>query len=468
MKRISIENSLSRWLALQTFIALSSVCVVIYATMAWSIRSKQFEELQQHDAMVRHAVMEDGSSNSAERIREKLKSVFSSHSNFAIEVQANGVTIYSQIPSPNQQARWRWVDSPSDPELTINGKSVRTRLAVDVTQDEGLKRQLAWTLMATVVLGSLLVSLSGALLVRLGLTPLRRLAKETGAAGPSHPGRRLHASSYASELQPWIAQFNALLQRADTAYSQLEKFNASLAQELKAPLLSMVDEIERELRSRNSIESLQDALGSCLEGVQRMSFIMNDMLFLSQAERGVKALRSKPEQLAKLVRLVAEFHESELEERRVTFTISGDAVIAVDQSLVRRALSILVANALRTSLPNQVITCVIAPNTHGVSVSLEGRAMASAPALAASAVTDARLLDAEAGHDGRSRDLGMAIVAAIARMHGGSAFATRNATMFVTGLFLAHASTDDVERLTAPRSQRLGRAPVASAFEDCV
>lgn len=453
MKKISIERSLSTWLAAQTFLALSAACVAIYAAMAWSIDNKQEEEFQQHDVMVRHAIEEGGASNSVESIHGKLANIFSSHPNFAIEVHVAGKTIYSQVPKTNERERWLWQERSMDAGLAVDGAPVTTRLALDVAKDDALKRQLALTLLGTALLGSLLVSLAGALLVRVGLTPLRRLAKDTGAAGPTQPGRRVQAFAYADELQPWIMQFNALLQRADTAYGQLEKFNAELAQELKAPLLTMVAQIESELRSQSSLESLQDALGTCLEGVQRMSSMMNDMLFLSQADRGAKARRSAPAHLADLVHSVAEFHEPDFDDRGVTYAVHGDAKIALDLPLARRALSILMVSALRNAGANSTVSFWIESSAAGVMISVQAQPAQSTREFSPSPdyVKGASWVY---GADREHRAAGAAIVSAITRMHDGYASAPDGGKG--AGLFFGHERFSESVTEDDPRS--LGKA----------
>lgn len=422
MKKISIERSLSTWLATQTFLALSAACIAIYAATAWSISSKQDEEFQQHGVMVRHAIEEGSANSSIESIQGKLANIFSSHPNFAIEVLVAGKTIYSQVPRARQRVRWLWQELPIGPGLAIDGVPVTTRLALDVAKDDSLKRQLAGTLLGTALLGSLLVSLAGALLVRVGLSPLRNLARATAAAGPTQPGRRVQALEYADELQPWITQFNAMLQRADAAYGQLEKFNAELAQELEAPLLSMMAEIENELRSQSSLASLQDALGTCLEGVQRMSSLMNDMLLLSQADRGAKARRSAPTDVADLVHSVAAFHEPDFEDRGVRYTVHGNAKIALDLPLARRSLSILMGSALRESDADSSITFLIEPSGAGVMIWVQEKLVSHSrePGTPADAVNTA---PSAFRADCRQRGAGTAIASAIARMHGGYAFA---------------------------------------------
>ena len=94
--------------------------------------------------------------------------------------------------------------------------------------------QLAWTLLASALAGAVVVS-GGAWLVRRAL-PVRDLARQSRRTQPENVGQPLDGSAQAQELQPLVAQFNALLVRLDNAYWQLEGFNADVAHELRTPL----------------------------------------------------------------------------------------------------------------------------------------------------------------------------------------------------------------------------------------
>ena len=102
---------------------------------------------------------------------------------------------------------------------------------------------------------------------------------------------------------------------------------------------TLIGETEVALSRERSAESLRDTLASNLEEMQRLSAMVNDMLFLSHADRGAVARRGEPVSLAALAHQVAEFHEGSLDEAGLKLDVEGDATVAVDEPLVKRALS---------------------------------------------------------------------------------------------------------------------------------
>ncbi|SDE56253.1 two-component system, OmpR family, heavy metal sensor histidine kinase CusS [Variovorax sp. CF079] len=435
----SIQASLSRWFAVQTFVGLSIICAAIYAVTAWSFQLKQASEFERNTELVRHVVEEFGASQDRGDLRHKLDDFFLSHDEISIVLQRNGEVIYAFTPS-RSSARWVWM--PTEWRDVQRADTVtQLRLGIDVREDAKLLGRLAWTLLGAVIVGTLLVSLTGALLVRRGLRPLKKLAEQTAATGPEYPGHRIDATLYASEIAPWVSQFNAVLERAEQAYQQLESFNADVAHELRTPLANLIGAAEVELARPRSTGELQEALLSNLEEARRLSAIVIDMLFLSHADRGVTARRSKAVSLAEQVRAVAEFHEAALEASQLNVRVAGDAQISIDVSLVRRAVSNLLGNAIRYASAHSSIAVTIEGQEESVWLKIANRGQ-EIPAEALPHLFK-RFFRAERSRSGSSQNhgLGLAIVAAIARMHGGETRAVSGSGITEISFSIAHAQS---------------------------
>lgn len=415
----SIQASLSRWFAVQTFVGLSLACAAIYAITAWSFDLKQIGEFDRHVDVVVHLLQEQARVADASALTHKLDDFFLSHSDVSVILSQDGKAIYTSTPKL-ADAQWRWGSATQLADVPRPGSVTSIRVGIDVQQDAKLLDRLGWTLVGAVVLGSLLVSMTGVLLVRRGLKPLQRLAAQTAATGPAFPKRRIEVSPYASELLPWISQFNAVLERAEQAYHQLEAFNADVAHELRTPLANMIAEAEVELSRPRTADALREALISNLEETRRLSAIVTDMLFLSKADRGATArLSTDTVSLAGQVRDVVEFHEAELDQDGLQVRILGEARVGIDAALVRRAISNLLGNAIRYASPGSAIDVRIEAEPAQIWLAVSNRGAG----IDADALPHLfkRFYRAERSRHGSSEHhgLGLAIVAAIARMHGG-------------------------------------------------
>src|SRR5262249_42109647 len=152
------------------------------------------------------------------------------------------------------------------------------------------------------------------------------------------------------------------------------------------------------------------------EELQRLAALVNDMLFLSQSDRGAVARRGQAVSLAGLAHQVVEFHEAPLAEAGLAGPVGGDVQAAVDEALFKRAVSNLLGNAIRYASPGSRIVIRIGPDAaEEVLVVVEN----AGPAIAPQHLTRVfdRFFRVEPGRpDSQSHHgLGLAIVAAIAR-----------------------------------------------------
>jgi len=297
-------------------------------------------------------------------------------------------------------------------------------LALDTAPDEAILDRLAAILWGAALIGSAAITVGGYLLVYFGLTPIRTLAEQTRCLAILSLDKRLETEGIPAELQVLVDQFNDLLNRLEKAYQQLEGFNADVAHELRTPLANIIASSELALRSNDKDENLRDCIGSNLEEMHRLSGIVNDMLFLSQADRGAKARRMPVQSLAQLCMEVADYYEAVLIESDLQWSIEGDASGPFDAALLRRILSNLLNNAARYADHGSAILIRITPEADGqlkLSVINQGEPI---PAASLPHIFDRFFrVDTSRRHSHQNHGLGLAIVSAIARMHDGEAFA---------------------------------------------
>ncbi|MGJ7611621.1 MULTISPECIES: heavy metal sensor histidine kinase [unclassified Variovorax] len=423
--RHSLQRRLSLWFAVQTLFGLSVICLAVYMVTAWSFAQKQEDEINQKAVLVQHLLQEAEKGGDLVFLRHKLDDFFSMQDDVSLRISHAGRELFQSAPVPNAQ----WMRRDLEVPWTQGGTALQlsVQLGVNMAQEARLLQRLAWTLLGAVVLGTALVSLTGMWLVRRGLRPLRALADRTAAMAPDKANQPIDAMAFAEELRPWITQFNALLLRVQRAYVQLESFNADVAHELRTPLANLRGSTELALTRPRSNEELQTVLASNLEEIGRLSGIVTDMLFLSQAERGGPMRTRAVTGLAAQAADVIDFYDAMLEEAGLRAEVRGDATADVDAALIRRALFNLLGNAIRFAAPASTLRIEIGEfredNANEFSVAVVNRGEPIAPAALPRLFE--RFYRAAHARDGSTRHhgLGLSIVEAIARMHGGRVFA---------------------------------------------
>lgn len=431
----SLGRRLSLWLALQSLVCLAVVCLAVYAFTALSLRAQQDEALQKARGQVEHALAETSTRADPAAMRHKLDDMLMGEHDLSLRlVDATGRVLYERLPpgppaAPGQrQLRFESAVLPAE------GGRVRGLLSLDISDQESLLQRIRMALLAAACVGTALVSGGGFFLVRRGLRPVRALVEQTRALTADSLHRRLDGSAQPEELEPLIEQFNLLLGRLNSAYEQLEGFNADVAHELCTPLATLISGTEVALRKARSADELRELLCANLEDLERVAGIVQDMLFLSQADRGARARRTPVDSVAALALGVSELHEAALEEAGLRIEVAGDAAARLDTRLLQRALSNLVANATRFGVPGSVVRIGVREQAAAVVVEVDNEGPAIAPEHLPRLFDRFYRADPSRSHADRNHGLGLAIVAAIARMHGGEVHARSAAGVTTIGL----------------------------------
>lgn len=417
----SIGRRLSLLLAVQTVIGLGVLLAFIYGATSMLFIAKHEEELRSYSAVLVDVVREAYTQGGETEVKAKMAWLAERRPGTFVQMhRADGSELYRDL-APTFDVNQSTARGMDFAVPTAAGGLLQGKVVLDCSQDAKTARRMALLLVGAVLAGGALVGWGTFWRVRCSLRPLLDLAAQTKAIDARRLGQRISLAEPAEELQPVIDQFNGLMHRVERTYVQLEGFNADVAHELRTPLANLIGQTEVALSRERSVAELEETLHSNLEELQRMAAIVNDMLFLAQADRGVKARRSAPVSLAELVQQVVEFHEAPMEERGLRVTIEGDAHLSVDAPLIKRAISNLLGNAIRYADQGSALCVRIASESQtGARLWVEN----TGPSIEASHLprlfdrffrADAARCEMEKPHHG----LGLSIVAAIARMHDG-------------------------------------------------
>jgi two-component system heavy metal sensor histidine kinase CusS len=82
----SLGRWLSWWLAVQTFIGLGFVCVVVYVATSLNFSAKQAEELRHKQEVIRHLVREIATPEDLPSLRHKLDDFFIGHADLKLRL----------------------------------------------------------------------------------------------------------------------------------------------------------------------------------------------------------------------------------------------------------------------------------------------------------------------------------------------------------------------------------------------
>jgi two-component system heavy metal sensor histidine kinase CusS len=338
----------------------------------------------------------------------------------------------------NAGTQYRVYNAPLVPG---NADAPQLTLMLDITHHQHFLQRMQHLIWLTVGLSALATALLGAWAARSGLRPLRRMSEVAGNVSAHSLTQRLPQGQMPAELAELAQSFNAMLGRLDDAFQRLSAFSADIAHELRTPLSNLLTQTQVILTQPRALEDYREALHSNLEELQWMAQLVNDMLYLAKADHGLLVPKRETLALADEVDALLEFFAPLAEDVQVRLVQEGGANTSGDRSMLRRAISNLLDNALRFTPPGGEVSVRIVEGVQSVRLSVENTGEGIPEALLP------RLFDRfyradPARHEGSSEHagLGLAITQSIVRAHGGRIFCESAAgwTRFVIELPQGH------------------------------
>ena len=194
-------------------------------------------------------------------------------------------------------------------------------------------------------------------------------------------------------------------------------FVADASHELRTPLAVLKTELELALREGRSEGELREALRSASEETDRLTRLADDLLVLARSDRGTLDLKVERVAVGDLLDRVARRFRAVAD---VEVSPADGLAIRADALRLEQALGNLVANAAQHGRAPIRISARRADGT--VELHVEDAGTGLPPEFADGAFE--RFTRADASRTGGGAGLGLAIVDAIARAHGGRAGAS--------------------------------------------
>ena len=302
----------------------------------------------------------------------------------------------------------------------IAGKPVVIQVA---RSEAGMRRTLRDLLIILVLSLPLAVAAAGVggySLARRALAPVDHIVDRARSITAERLSERLPVDNPNDELGRLAFTFNDMLGRLESSFEQMRRFTADVSHELRTPLTAIRSVGEVGLRERHDEAAYRATIGSMLEEVDRLAYLVDRLLTLSRAETGLAKPARDVVDLHALAEDVVTHLGALAEEKHQTLTIEPGSVRGTgDRVVLRQALINLVDNAIKYTPAGGAIRIRASesPNAAMLDVSDTG------PGVAADAAM--RIFDrfdrggrSRAG-DGGGAGLGLAIAKRAVEVSGG-------------------------------------------------
>lgn len=173
------------------------------------------------------------------------------------------------------------------------------------------------------------------------------------------------------------------------AYQQLaeqelarQEFLSNIAHELRTPLMIASGYLHAFKKGILSGEQLKTSVETISRSVDQIVTLTNDILFLQEIELVIPEFQ--PVDIVEVVNNVIKKYKNKAEERRITLKLKDSQNIPKvqgDSQSLERAITALVDNAIKFSMPNGVVEIRFASQGNKVSISVEDHGIGIDPKL---------------------------------------------------------------------------------------
>jgi signal transduction histidine kinase len=325
-------------------------------------------------------------------------------------------------------------DGPSarDRLAVAVARSVQGGLTLVVGRDVEDQRRFASTIGYVAFWGvGLLAALGVGAGVLISRSMLKRIDAVTETSRQIMSGdlsRRIPLDGSGDEIDRLSVSLNAMLGRIEELMLALREVSDNIAHDLKTPLTRLRSRAEAALRESSNEGHLRDALTKTMDEADELIKTFNALLLIARLEGGAVAESMKPADLAAIVGDVAELYEPVAEEAGLSLRVSKPErlVVTANRELISQAVANLVDNAItygsrernQGEIADPAVDIAVEPRGAAVAIIVADHGRGVAPEDRERALQ--RFVRLEKSRSRPGAGLGLSLVAAVARVHGGS------------------------------------------------
>ena len=298
------------------------------------------------------------------------------------------------------------------------------QIAIDISGEEALLARYRHWFWAILAATAVLFPLVGYRIARQGIRPVEEISATARRITSTNLRERIQAEGYPSELASLAGTFNEMLDRLEESFERISKFSADIAHDLRTPVNIIRGEVEVALARARTVDEYRDVLESSLEEAVRLSELIGDLLFLARAESPLNHLQRQSVDVGELLATVRDYYDATAADAKISLinaNRNGTITAELDRSLMLRAVSNLVSNAIAHTPPGGTVRLAAAAEDEVIRINISDTG-SGIPAHALPRVFDRFFrVDPSRSKASGGTGLGLAIVQSIMTLHGGTA-----------------------------------------------
>jgi len=279
---------------------------------------------------------------------------------------------------------------------------------------ERVTETLAWAAVATLGLGLF----GGVLMSRDMLSRVEMVSNTTARIIHGDLTQRIPLSGSGDEFDQLAANLNVMLDQIERLMAGMRQVTDNIAHDLRSPLSRLRSRLEITLLEPPDPETYADSIRATIAEADHLLGTFNALLSIAEAEAGSRRGSTEDFDLAAVMQSVFELYEPIADEKGLRLVLEAGTPVPVhgNRHLIAQAAANLVDNALKYTPEGEVrLIARTSPNGALIEVADTGPGI---PEGQREAVFD-RFVRLEGSRSTPGNGLGLSLVRAVAKLHGG-------------------------------------------------
>ncbi len=277
-------------------------------------------------------------------------------------------------------------------------------------------RTLIW-----IFAGALALALLGGMIVsRSFLRRADEIATTCRAIMAGNLASRISVRGTEDELDRLSETINAMLDRIAALMTDLKQITNDIAHDMRTPVTHLRHRLERARDQSSSVEDYDHALETAIAASDDILALFNALLRIAQIEGGARRAAFTQLDLSGLLAQLGDVFEPVAEDARhyLSLSLSGPITISGDRELLTQAFSNLIENAIIHTPAGTIVTVSLQRRDDEIVATVSDDGLGVPPDEHQKLFQ--RFYRLEASRTRPGYGLGLALVAAIAELHGAS------------------------------------------------
>jgi signal transduction histidine kinase len=290
----------------------------------------------------------------------------------------------------------------------------------DLARFQPLEQRFTWGLI-TAVTFLVLVGAAGSMLMRrMLLARVQGIGRTVAAIMQGDLRHRLPVGG-SEEFATLSRALNGMLDHIEHLISGISNVSNSIAHDLRTPLAELRARLEELALNRPPAAEAYAEIEAAVADVDRVMRMFNALLRLAEIDSGARRSGFVRVDAAAVAAKVVEYYEPAAEQKGIAFSFksSGEAAVAGDPMLLAQAVSNLIDNSLKCVAEHGAISVHVGRSPEGaveIAVADDGPGIPDADKPKATE----RFFRGDRSRATPGVGLGLSIVDAVAKLHGGA------------------------------------------------